>query len=244
MTEHAEREPAAAEPDLSEKGRTAEGRQIRSDRRLYMQLHVFTNASGTYPVTEAMDMADLPGVVYESVTDPHGLAVLSFADDPAFFLDRLKPLLTSGVFKNLTPRPEFTMFGRTYSLGYEPDLNEALIARPLRHVTNPDWPWAIWYPLRRHGAFEQLDAQTQREILMEHGRIGRQFAEQDLAHDIRLACHGLDAHDNDFVIGITGHELHPLSALIQRMRMTQQTSQYLARLGPFFVGRAVWRQGW
>jgi hypothetical protein len=29
--------------------------------------------------------------------------------------------------------------------------------------------------------------------------------------------------------------------VVQSMRRTQQTSLYLDRLGPFFVGRAVWQ---
>ena len=61
------------------------------------------------------------------------------------------------------------------------------------------------------------------------------------AHDIRLACHGLDKDDNDFVIGLIGKDLFPLSAIVQSMRKTQQTSLYLERLGPFFVGRAIWQ---
>jgi len=43
------------------------------------------------------------------------------------------------------------------------------------------------------------------------------------------------------VIGLIGKELYPLSALVQTMRKTQQTSLYLERLGPFFVGRAMWQ---
>ena len=62
-----------------------------------------------------------------------------------------------------------------------------------------------------------------------------------MAHDVRLACHGLSRDDNDFVIGLLGASLHPLSVVVQRMRKTRQTSQYLARLGPFFVGRARWQ---
>jgi hypothetical protein len=49
------------------------------------------------------------------------------------------------------------------------------------------------------------------------------------------------APDNDFVLGLVGPELHPLSAMVQAMRRTRQTSNYLASLGPFFVGRAVWQ---
>ena len=33
-----------------------------------------------------------------------------------------------------------------------------------------------------------------------------------------------------------------LSDLVQRMRRTQQTSEYIQHMGPFFVGYAVWRK--
>lgn len=78
-------------------------------------------------------------------------------------------------------------------------------------------------------------------ILREHGTIGMAFGQGDYGHDIRLACHGLDGQDNDFVIGLLGKDLAPLSQLVQTMRKTQQTSLYLERLGPFFVGHALWR---
>ena len=125
------------------------------------------------------------------------------------------------------------MFGRTYSIGYEPDLRETLIDRPRRTVLNPAWRWATWYPLRRSGQLLAADAEEQRTILAEHGAIGMTFGAADLAHDVRLACHGLDRDDNDFVIGLIGKELFPLSAVVQAMRKTQQTSLYLDRLGPF-----------
>jgi chlorite dismutase len=35
--------------------------------------------------------------------------------------------------------------------------------------------------------------------------------------------------------------LFPLSAIVQEMRKTEQTSQYLDSLGPFFVGKVLWR---
>jgi len=82
---------------------------------------------------------------------------------------------------------------------------------------------------------------VQRAALMEHGGIGRRFGAAGHAHDIRLACHGLDIQDNDFVIGLVGPQLHPLSTVVQAMRRTVQTSVYVERMGPFFVGRAVWR---
>ena len=112
------------------------------------------------------------------------------------------------------------MVGRSYSSGFEQDLEDWLLRRPRRTVLNPAWPWAVWYPLRRTGAFAKLSPQEQGAILREHGTIGRAYGDADLAHDIRLACHGLDTHDNDFLIGLVGKELQPLSHLVQTMRKT------------------------
>jgi len=138
-------------------------------------------------------------------------------------------------------RPELTMIGRTYSSGYEQDLEFWLIDRPQQTVLNPDWDWAVWYPLRRSGAFEQLAGKEKGSILREHATIGRAYGAQDLAHDVRLACHGLDANDNEFVIGLIGSNLHRLSHVVQAMRGTVQTAQYIQQMGPFFVGRAIGR---
>ena len=162
-------------------------------------------------------------------------------ENPAAFTDLLRPALADPPFDMMELKDDFTMLGRTYSLGYEPDLDDTLLARPRRHILNPDWPWAIWYPLRRGGAFEQLSPDEQRDILKEHGVIGMAYGQAGYAYDVRLAGHGLMRDDNDFVIGLTGPQLFPLSAIVQRMRSTRQTSQYLERLGPFFVGKAVWK---
>jgi chlorite dismutase len=133
------------------------------------------------------------------------------------------------------------MLGRTYAIGYEQDLEETLVERPRRRVLDPSLEWAIWYPLRRAGSFEQLSRKEQNAILMEHGGVGMSFGRAGLGYDIRLACHGLDKLDNDFVVGLLGPELHPLSIIVQRMRKTKQTSLHLERLGPFFVGRVAWQ---
>lgn len=226
-------------PDISEKGGLKEGQPQRSDRRLFMQFLAFGGCSDAGAVVSHLANAADATVVYEDLNDPRGIAVLTVSEDPNVFLNRVRPRLTSGAMSGLSLKPEFTMFGRTYSLGYEPDLMEVLIDRPRRTVLNPDWPWAIWYPLRRSGAFAQLPADQQRTILAEHGQIGMTFGAADFAHDIRLACHGLDRDDNDFVIGLIGKDLYPLSAVVQAMRKTQQTSLYLDRLGPFFVGRKI-----
>jgi chlorite dismutase len=228
-------------PDISEKGGLKGGEPQRSDERLFMQLLAFTGCAQSADLIAQVAQSGIEGALYEDLNDPRGVALLTLSRDPNTFIDRVRPLLTSAPFSTLTFRPDFTMFGRTYALGYEPDLQNALFDRPRGTVLNPSWKWAVWYPLRRSGRFVQLPAEEQRRILAEHGEIGMRFGAADYTHDVRLACYGLDRDDNDFVIGLIGKDLFPLSAVIQAMRKTQQTSLYLDRLGPFFVGRAVWQ---
>jgi chlorite dismutase len=181
------------------------------------------------------------GALYEDMNDPQGLAVLAISEDPSDLLNQVRETLNQEPFKDLIFKPEYTMLGRTYALGHEPDLDHVLIHRPRGQALDPGLPWAIWYPLRRSGSFEQLSVDEQRVILMEHGGIGRAFGRAGYGYDIRLACHGLDKNDNDFVIGLVGADLYPLSSIVQRMRKTKQTSLYLEQLGPFFVGKVVWQ---
>jgi chlorite dismutase len=228
-------------PDISERGGQKGGQPQRSDERLFVQLTAYGECRDVGAVCSQLGDAGIDAVVYEDLNDARGIALLAIHRDPNFFLDTLRPVLNAGACAALTRKPEFTLFGRTYALGYEPDLDEVLFARPRRTVLNPAWRWAIWYPLRRNGAFARLPIEQQRVILAEHGEIGMRFGAADYVHDVRLACHGLDKEDNDFVIGLIGKELHPLSAVVEAMRKTQQTSLYLDRLGPFFVGRTIWQ---
>ena len=226
-------------PDLSENGGLKDGQPQRSDERLFMQLLAFAGCGDGASVSRTLQQAGVDGAVYEDVNDPHGIAVLTLTRTPETYMEVVRPLLASS--PGLVLKPEFAMLGRTYALGYEPDLRDTLIDRPRRTVLNPAWRWAVWYPLRRNGRFAQLSDQEQRTILAEHGAIGMSFGAADYVHDIRLACHGLDKSDNDFIIGLIGKDLFPLSAIVQAMRKTQQTALYLERLGPFFVGRAIWQ---
>ena len=139
--------------------------------------------------------------------------------------------------------PGVQLYSIIAALRYEPDLRFWLLERPVSTAMNERWSWAVWYPLRRSGAFARLEGREQGAILGEHGQIGRAYGEQDLAHDIRLACHGLDARDNEFVIGLIGKELHPLSHVVQAMRKTRQTAEFMAQMGPFFVGHVARRVG-
>jgi chlorite dismutase len=229
--------PEDVKVDVAERGANGQ----TSNRRLFMQLQVFGGCSDAKALAASLERSQIEAVLYADVHDARGVGVLTCAEDPAFFATRLREVLGAEPFAGLARKPELAMFGRTYSSGFEPELEDWLLDRPRRTVLNPAWPWAVWYPLRRTGAFAKLSAQEQAAILREHGTIGRAYGDADLAHDVRLACHGLDTFDNDFLIGLCGKELQPLSHLIQAMRKTAQTSEYMASLGPFFVGHALWQ---
>jgi chlorite dismutase len=227
--------------DVAEHGRSADGEPTSIDRRLYMQLHAYGGAGATGELVSALEGAGVAGVLYEDVNDPRGVALLTLSESPEAFVSEYRSFLQTSPFAALEAKPDLTMLGRTYAIGYEQDLEETLVERPRQRVLDPALPWAIWYPLRRAGSFEQLSRREQDTVLMEHGGIGMAFGRAGLGYDIRLACHGLDREDNDFVVGLLGPELHPLSIIVQRMRKTKQTSLHLERLGPFFVGRVAWQ---
>lgn len=228
-------------PDIREKGGPKDGAPQVSDRRLYMQLRVFSRCFVPQEVVTALSQLPCVAVAYVDVNDPTGVGVLVADEDPALLAGAARDVMRQAPFADLEYMPEFAMMGRTYGLGHEPDLEDALLHRPIRYALNEAWPWAVWYPLRRSGAFAQLAESERRAVLREHGSVGMAFGRADLAHDIRLACYGLDTNDNDFVIGLLGRDLHALSAVVEAMRRTRQTAEFIERLGPFFVGRAVAR---
>jgi hypothetical protein len=239
--------PKLPEIDVNERAGDHTGNPQSMNRRLFMQLLVYRVSEPASPdsmleqLGKAFESAKSPGTLYRDANDPRSIGVLSWSDDPAHFVTTVRSILLKPEFASLSLRDDFTMMGRTYATGYESDLEFWLIKRPVDHAVDAKMPWHVWYPLRRVGAFERLSVKEQAGILREHAAIGRAYGEQGLATDIRLACHGLDARDNEFVIGLVAKDLHPLSHLVQRMRKTQQTAEYIQQMGPFFVGYAVWQ---
>jgi Chlorite dismutase len=244
MSDETKREPGLPTIDVAEYGGKREGARQTMNRRLFMQLLVFD--AGAQADHEASQLAGrlrharVPAVVYADAMDPCSVGVLTWSEDAAHFVHSVRPLVQS---PSLSVRREFCMIGRTYATGHEPDLEHALLRRGVENVTREAYRWHVWYPLRRTGEFARLEPHDQSQILREHAQLGMAYGAQELAHDIRLACHGLDAGDNEFVIGLVGRELHPLSHLVQAMRKTRQTSEFIAKMGPFFVGYVVHRVG-
>ena len=244
-TQTTEKAPGLPTIDVNEYGGKKDGERQKANRRLFMQLLVFDLPAGEVDakvkdLAAALKDRKVGGVVYADAMDPRGVGLLTWSEDPAIFVRDVRPLFAT-ILGNATMRPDFAMIGRTYAIGHEPDLRHWLLEHPVKNVLAEDTPWHVWYPLRRSGAFARLDPQEVSGMMREHGAIGHAYGQLELAHDVRLACHGLDAKDNEFVIGLVGKELHPLSHLVQSMRKTRQTSEFIVQMGPFFVGYALAR---
>ena len=233
--------PQQEQLDIKEYGAPKNGVAQVSERRLFFQLQVFTGVGDARPLAEALQKSQLEAVLYLDVNDPPGIGLLFMSENPDVFTEQVRSFLANPLFKSLTRRPELTMIGRTYSSGREADLEDWLLRKPKRNALNPQLKWAVWYPLRRKSEFELLSKEEQGKILYEHAKIGMSYGQAGFAHDIRLACHGLDQNDNEFLLGILSPDLYPLSRLVQDMRKTQQTAKYIESLGPFFVGKVLWQ---
>ena len=238
MNTERKRPPRPEPVDLREIGAPIDGEPQVSDRRLFFQLHVFEDCSDVSALIELLEERRLNAVLYDDFNNPTGIGVLFITEDPVVLTTDARDLLAEFQrVANPLYRAEMTMIGRTYASGREPNLEEWLLNRPLQNALNPEFPWAIWYPLRRNPEFYRLEHRERGRILGEHAMLGRSYAAGGYASDIRLACFGLDTNDNEFVIGLVGAELYPLSRLIQDMRQTEQTTKYIESLGPFFIGK-------
>ena len=227
--------------EVKEVGAPVNGVPQTSERRLFLQFQAFTGCQDLAAVQRLMEQRQVDGVLYVDVNDPTGIGVLLMAERPEWLTQEGRALLSSAPFSTMQRRAALTMLGRTYASGREADLEDWLLKKPRRTALNHQWPWAIWYPLRRKPEFAMLPREEQGKILADHAKIGMAFGQAGFAADIRLACHGLDVNDNEFILGIVGPELYYLSALVQEMRKSQQTAQYIQPMGPFFIGRVQWQ---
>ena len=227
--------------DVAEHGRTAEGETTSLDRRLFMQLQAFGGARDTAALVAALEAAGIEGALYEDVNDPTGVALLTLSETPDAFVDELRGFLQLAAVRRAR--------AEAGADDARPHLRDRLRAGPrgdARRAAAPARPRPgpalgdlvpaapgrlVRAALARGAERDPHGARRRRDGVRRAG----------LGYDIRLACHGLDRADNDFVVGLLGPELHPLSVIVQRMRKTRQTSLHLERLGPFFVGRVAWQ---
>ncbi len=155
MNTEGKRPPRPEPVDLRETGAPIDGEPQVSDKRLFFQLHVFECRVIPEVIVKNIQSSrsSQTAVFYDDLNNPTGLGVLFIDESPTHLMLQSHALQTMQRKGEILYRPEMTMIGRTYSSGREPDLEEWLINKPLRNVLNPEFPWAIWYPLRRNPEF-------------------------------------------------------------------------------------------
>ena len=70
--------------DIREKGGVRDGERQVSDRRLFMQLLAFGDSTESAALARALEADKIPGVLYEDVNDPNGVALLTWSETPEF----------------------------------------------------------------------------------------------------------------------------------------------------------------
>jgi len=179
-----DRAPGLPTIDVHEYGGKKDGERQKANRRLFMQLLVFEHAGSTQDVEHALEARKIPSVLYADCNDPRAYGLLTWSEDPAHFVDVVRPLFGREL-AGAAMRNDFAMIGRTYATGHEPDLLDSLLARPVRNALNPKLGWHVWYPLRRSGGFARLEPPEVAELMKEHAMIGHAYGQQELATDIR-----------------------------------------------------------
>ena len=115
--------PEVAPLDLAEKGRR-NGQEISLDRRLFMKFTAFGRCFDPHAAVKALAEEGAQGALYVDANDPQGIGVMIAAEDPDYFVTTLRALFSHRPFSDYTHKPELDMLGRTYSIGYEPDLED------------------------------------------------------------------------------------------------------------------------
>ena len=167
--------------DLSEQG-VRDGQPIRLDRRLFLKFSAFGGCEAPDRGAAALAAAAVEGALYLDASDPTGIGVLAISEDPEAFTTVWRETFARPPFSGMRRKGEFDMLGRTYSIGYESDLEETLLRMPRRKVLDPANAWALWYPLRRSPDFYRLPGERRRKILGEHGAIGRRYGAAGVGH--------------------------------------------------------------
>ena len=95
--------------DVAERGANGQ----TSSRRLFMQLQAFGGCGDAKALVAALERSQIDAVLYADLHDSRGVGVLSFAEDPAFFVTRLREVLGAEPFVGLARKHELTMFDRS-----------------------------------------------------------------------------------------------------------------------------------
>ena len=94
--------PISVNVDVQEHGAPRDGAPQMMDRRLFVQLLAFETEPGTpsgkviSAIAEALTQRRVSSVLYADVNHPLGFGLLTFGEDPALFVSKVRPALATG----------------------------------------------------------------------------------------------------------------------------------------------------
>jgi peroxiredoxin len=164
--------------------------------------------------------------------------------------DVLTPVFS---FYSLTERSEYTSSEEDYaaSLTAEKGLSQgsaefALAITEFRqrmqkylqdrlYPNMPDWPIFCFYPMTKRREAAQnwyiLPFETRKELMLGHGRIGRQYAGR--VRQLITGSTGLD--DAEWGVTLFAHDVFEIKSIVYEMRFDPVSAQY-ADFGEFYLG--------
>ena len=95
------KQPGLPEVDVNEYGGKKDGQRQSMNRRMFFQLLVFDTPPGQSADAIAAQTASLlterkiPGVVYADTMDPRGVGLLTWSEDGAHFVKKVRPLFAT-----------------------------------------------------------------------------------------------------------------------------------------------------
>ncbi len=150
------------------------------------------------------------GALYVDANDPQGIGIMVASEDPDYFVTRLATLFNRRPFADFVHRPR-VRHARSQLL-------DRLRVRPRGHTAREAARKAA-EPREYTGpsgtrcsaprSSRPCPADHQRRILAEHGSLAKRYGAGGHAADVRLACHGLDSNDNDFIVGLARTQATP-----------------------------------
>ena len=84
--------------DLREFGAPVNGESQVSDRRLFLQLQVFSGCKNPAALIEVLETNGVGSVLYDDLNDPTGIGLLLIAEEPTDILTQTRVLLMNSGF--------------------------------------------------------------------------------------------------------------------------------------------------
>ena len=230
----------------AEKG-TRDGERISLDRRLFVKFTACGNCRDVNAAAaNALDRAGVTGALYLDANDPRGIGLVAVSEDPEWFVTTWRDLLASpplrcdgakGRSSTCWDAPIPSATSRTSSTCSSSGRSPASPTR--RSAGRSGTRFAVPSPSR------SSPPPTSAASSPSTAPSATGTAPPGSPSTCASPATASTANDNDFIIGLLGANLFPLSSIVQAMRGTEQTSRYLESLGPFFVGRVAWQgRGW